>query len=118
MQEKRSHNRYSLWFPVTIDSSSRQVWAVCKDVSAGGILISGSIELRIGDIVTVVFRVSPHDAERKLSGRIVRVDPPDEDPRTVWPHRMAIEFTEADAVLQSLFDPASSRPPEDPRSSP
>jgi hypothetical protein len=42
MQEKRSHNRYSLWFPVTIDASSRQVWAVCKDVSAGGILISGS----------------------------------------------------------------------------
>ena len=110
MQEKRSHNRYSLWFPVTIDSSSRQVWAVCKDVSAGGILISGSTELKIGDNVTVVFRVSPHDAERKLSGRIVRVDPPDEDPRTVWPHRMAIEFTEPDAVAAVALRPGVVAP--------
>lgn len=112
MQEKRSHSRYTLWFPVTIDAASQQVWAVCKDVSAAGILISGSTELKIGDVVSVAFRVSPHDAERKLSGRIVRVDPPDDNPRAVWPHRMAIEFTEPDAMLQSLFDPASSRPPQ------
>ncbi len=111
MQEKRCHSRYALWFPVTIDSSSRQVWAVCKDVSVSGILISGSMSLRIGDAVSITFRVSPHDPERKVSGRIVRVDPPDDDPRAVWPHRMAIEFTEADATLQSLFEPASSRPP-------
>ena len=114
MQEKRSHSRYALWFPVTIDSSSRQVWAVCKDVSAGGILISGSTGLKIGDVVSIAFRVAPNDPERKISGRIVRVDPPDDDPRAVWPHRMAIEFTEPDAMLQSFFEPASSRPPQVP----
>jgi PilZ domain-containing protein len=111
MQEKRSYSRYALWFPVTIDSSSRQVWAVCNDVGAAGILISGSTELKIGDVVTVAFRVSPEGPERKMSGRIVRVEPRDDDPRTVWPHRMAIEFIEPDATLQSMFAPVSSRPP-------
>jgi hypothetical protein len=111
MQEKRSYSRYALWFPVTIDSSSHQVWAVCNDVSAGGILISGSVALQIGDVVAVSFRVSPDGPERKLSGRIVRVEPRDDDPRTVWQHRMAIEFLEPDSTLQSTFAPASSRPP-------
>ena len=34
--------RYALWFPVTVDGTTQQMWAVCKDVSAGGILISGT----------------------------------------------------------------------------
>jgi hypothetical protein len=114
MQEKRFYNRYALWFPVTIDSSSHQVWAVCNDVSAGGILISGSTQLNVGDVVTVSFRVYPDGPDRKLSGRIVRVEPRDDDPRAVWRHRMAIEFIEADATLQSIFAPASSRPPAGP----
>jgi PilZ domain len=114
MQEKRSFSRYALWFPVTVDSSSQQVWAVCNDVSASGILISGSTQLTVGDVVTVSFRVSQDGAERKLSGRIVRVEPRDDDPRTVWPHRMAIEFMEADATLQSMFAPVTSRPPAGP----
>jgi hypothetical protein len=112
--EKRSFGRYALWFPVTIDLSAnkaRRVWAVCKDVSAGGILISGTDELEVGDVVTVSFRVEPDAAERRLSGRIVRVDPPDENPRSVWTHRMAIEFLEPDATLQSSFERASSLPP-------
>jgi hypothetical protein len=111
MEEKRSYSRYTLWFPVTVDSSSHQVWAVCNDVSAGGILISGSSQLSVGDMVTVAFRVSPDGPDRRLSGRIVRVEPRNDDPRTVWPHRMAIEFIEADATLQAIFAPASNRPP-------
>ena len=111
MDEKRSYGRYSLWFPVTIDLASRRVWAVCKDVSASGILISSSGELEVGDVVTVSFRVAPDAPDKRLSGRIVRVEPPDDNPRAVWTHRMAIEFLEPDASLQSLFADTSSRPP-------
>jgi hypothetical protein len=111
MQEKRSYSRYALWFPVTVDATSSQVWAVCNDISAGGILISGSTQLQVGDVVSLSFRVSPETPERKVSGRIVRVEPRDDDPRTVWPHRMAIEFIEPDATLQASFARASSRPP-------
>jgi hypothetical protein len=109
--EKRSHTRYTLWFPVTVESPTGQLWAVCKDVSAGGILISGNEGLKIGDSVTVTFRVSPDTEERQMTGRIVRVENPDETPRLVWQHRMAIEFLEPDATLQSSFARASSRPP-------
>jgi hypothetical protein len=111
MQEKRSYSRYALWFPVTIESDASQVWAVCNDVSAKGILISGSQPLKVGDTVTVAFRVSQESPERRLIGRIVRVEPRDDDPRTVWAHRMAIEFVEADATLQSAFEPVTTRPP-------
>jgi hypothetical protein len=114
MTEKRSYSRYSLWFPVTIDGASQRVWAVCKDASAGGILISGTEGLHVGDVVKVSFRVSPDAHERVLSGRIVRVEEPDDSPRAVWSHRMAIEFIEPDATLQSSFSRASSRPPPAP----
>jgi hypothetical protein len=111
LSDKRAFDRYALWFPVTIDRSSGQTWAVCKDVSAGGILISGGAGLAVGDVVTVTFRVSPDTEEKRLSGRIVRVEAPDDNPRAVWSHRMAIEFLEPDATLQATFVRASSRPP-------
>jgi hypothetical protein len=112
MEEKRAYTRYALWFPVTVDADTHQVFAVCHDASARGIKISGSAELNVGDAVTVIFRVLPDDAvERKLEGRIVRVERQSDDPREVWPHRMAIEFLEPDAQLQALFKRASTRPP-------
>jgi hypothetical protein len=75
-------------------------------------MITGSAELKVGDEVTVSFRVSPQDTEeRRLEGRIVRVERETDDPRNVWSHRMAIEFLEPDAALQALFKRASSRPP-------
>jgi hypothetical protein len=63
---------------------------------------------------TVSFRTSPDDSEeRRIPGRIVRVERLDDDPRSAWPHRMAIEFAEPVAVLEGIFKRASSRPPPD-----
>jgi hypothetical protein len=110
--EKRAHHRYSLWFPVTVDTEASKVWAVCRDASAGGILISGSASLEVGDAVTVTFRTTQDDPqEQRIAGRIVRVDRQDEDPRSAWPHRMAIEFDQPVAELEGRFKRASSRPP-------
>lgn len=111
MADKRQHERHALWFPVTVDVATGQVWAVCKDASAGGVLISGSQSLDVGEAVTVVFRVTPDSPERRIAGRIVRVEPPDESPRAVWLHRMAIEFLEPDETLGGLFETASWSPP-------
>ncbi len=111
MDERRAHERYTLWFPVTVDRAARKVWAVCRDASAGGILITGSDRLCVGDRVTLTFRVTADGTERTLSGRIVRVESPDDNPRAVWPYRMAIEFLERDETLQSLFERATSPPP-------
>lgn len=111
MADKRQHERHALWFPVTVDLATGQVWAVCKDVSAGGVLISGSQSLRVSEAVTVVFRVSADSPERRIAGRIVRVEPPDQSPRAVWVHRMAIEFLEPDETLAGLYEKASWNPP-------
>jgi PilZ domain len=111
MNEKRSHVRYTLWFPVTVDVVTRKVWAVCQDASAGGILLTCSQGLNVGDEVTVTFRISPETPERSISGRIVRTEAPDDNPWSVWPYRMAIEFREPDAALQAMFARMSSRPP-------
>jgi hypothetical protein len=111
MTEKRSFARYTLWFPVTVDVDARKVWAVCRDVSGGGILVTGSQELNVGEVVTLRFRVSPQGQERNVPGRIVRVEPTTDNPRSVWPYRIAIEFLEPDATLQSNFARTSSRPP-------
>jgi hypothetical protein len=115
--DKRSHSRYALWFPVTVDGAAHQTWAVCKDVSAGGILISGSTELSIGEVVTLSFRLTPDSEERTMTGRIVRIEARDADPRSVWSYRMAIEFLEPDATLEGAFARASSRPPPAPLAS-
>ncbi|HLK41224.1 MAG TPA: PilZ domain-containing protein [Polyangiaceae bacterium] len=114
MDEKRSHARYTLWFPVTVDAVSRQVWAVCRDASAGGILLTCSQGLRVGQEVTITFRVSPESPVRRILGRIVRTEAPDDNPWSVWPYRMAIEFVEPDETLQSMFARLSSRPPPPP----
>ena len=115
MDEKRSYFRYSLWFPVTVDGKTGQMWAVCKDVSAGGILISGTDRMAVGEVVTLIFRVTQDAEERRVTGRIVRLDETtDSDPRSVWSNRMAIEFIEPDATLQAVFARASSRPPPAP----
>jgi hypothetical protein len=87
------------------------VWAVCRDASAGGIMVTGSAELKVGEVVSLSFRVSPEGQERSVSGRIVRVEQSDDNPRAVWPYRIAIEFFEPDATLQSKFARTSSRPP-------
>jgi hypothetical protein len=114
--DKRSHARYALWFPVTVDAATRQTWAVCKDVSVGGILISGASPLGVGETVTLTFRVTPDAEERHMTGRIMRLERPDPDPRNVWSYKMAVEFLEPDATLQSSFARASSRPPPAPAS--
>ena len=80
--DKRSYSRYALWFPVTVDGAARQTWAVCKDVSAGGILISGSSGLAIGEVVTLNFRLTPDSEERRMTGRIVRI----ETRAGIWPY--------------------------------
>jgi hypothetical protein len=111
MPNKRQHERHALWFPVTVDAATGQVWAVCKDASAGGVLISGSQSLAVGERVTVVFRITPDEPERRIAGRIVRVEPPDNHPRAIWVHRMAIEFLDPDTTLTALFERASLLPP-------
>jgi hypothetical protein len=112
VDDRRTFERHCLWFPITIDAATGQVFAVCRDASARGVLVSGSAALAIGDTVTLSFRLSPNDeSERKVEGRIVRTLARDSDPRNMWPHRMAVEFAEPVPELQQQLEHVSTHPP-------
>lgn len=108
MEDKRVHNRFTLWLPVRVDARSGRMEAVCRDASSGGVLISGSDGLNVGDKVTISFRLSDEDESNGfILGRIVRVDEPGSD----GTRRMAVEFVKPVPELEALFRRASSRPP-------
>lgn len=68
---------------------------VSRDVSTRGILLSAAEELKPGSKVVVTFRVLPDEKnERRVEGRVVRVEPNKEDPDGLWPVRLAVEFDE------------------------
>lgn len=116
--EKRGYTRYPVWFPVTVHSSGGELWAVSRDASPGGILLSGTTSLELGAEVRVTFRVQAEDVEHSVRGRVVRADPEEEDdPRGVWPHRMAVEFIEPLPQLDVPLRRASERPDAMPPSS-
>ena len=39
MSEKRRYRRFAIWFPLTIRFGKSEVWAICRDVSVGGLLV-------------------------------------------------------------------------------
>ncbi len=105
MTEKRSYRRYPIWFPVTLKLSGirdeaekpgQEVWAICRDASARGVLVSAVKPIDVGSIVDACFRVRGEAAiERTVRARVVREEPPEEELTLVFPHRFALEFEEA-----------------------
>ena len=99
MDERRTGQRFEVWFPVQVEPAESKGGApritVSRDVSARGILLSAASELTPGAKVVVTFRILPDEKnERRVEGRVVRVDPNQEDPHGLWPVRLAVEFDE------------------------
>ncbi len=109
--DKRSHTRFALWLPVKIDTRSGRMEAVCRDASPGGVLVTGSAELKVGDRVTITLQLGSEDAPAFILGKIVRVQ---EGTDADGARRMAIEFLQPVPELEALFRRASSRPPPPP----
>jgi hypothetical protein len=108
VDNKRVHSRFTLWLPVRVDARSGRMEAVCRDASSGGVLIAGSADLKVGDRVTITFRLSDDDdKEGFILGKIVRV----EEQLADGTRRMAVEFVKPVPELEALFRRASSRPP-------
>jgi len=118
MVERRNSTRYAIWFPVTLERDGTAAWAICNDASVGGVLISSATKIEIGAEVIVTFRVAPDEPERRVSGRVVRFDGEAEDPRSVFPYRVAVEFKEETRELEDRFRRASERPPGPPSTPP
>lgn len=112
MNDQRAHERFTLWVPVRIENPAGKIEAVCRDGSAGGLLISGNggtPDLEVGEAVLVTLPDGlASEGDEPLFGRVVRV----EQPTTPGEHlRVAIEFIDPVPELTALFKRASSRPP-------
>ncbi len=109
MNDKRAHERFTLWFPIRVDNPSGKLEAICRDASAGGVLIGSNrtagADIEIGEAVMVTV---PGRAEGEIFGRVVRIETPEEGSGE-W--RMAIEFIHPVPELEALFKRTSSRPP-------
>jgi PilZ domain len=120
MAERRAHERHGIWFPVSVEVQQgerpRQLWAVCRDIGSGGILLSSSGGIEVGATVTLTFRSGPDDpVERRVEGRIVRIEAHQGDGGGTWPHRLGVAFAqpipELDALLERWTLPSQSGPP-------
>lgn len=94
--EKRSFARYQLWFPVTLDIDGKEVWAICRDASAGGMQVSSIVPLAVGKTVTARFRVSQHTEARRyeVEAEVVRSENNDGELMLAFPFRVGLRFTE------------------------
>ena len=109
--ERREHHRYEIWFPVIITTGDREVWGTCRDASTKGLLISSKTALKVGDAVTVSFRVTREGIDHRFPGRVVRHDNNRNELRLTFPYAVAVEFDEAQWALEHPIRNATEPPP-------
>ena len=103
-QERRSYNRYVLWFPVTLMTPAGRVGAICRDASGGGLLVSAQMDLSEGMPLTATFRLPPMlSHEVACHARVVRSTKNSDDLELVFPFRVAIEFEAPHPEIEELL---------------
>ena len=91
---RRTNSRFEVWLPVKVDAL-REGIAITHDASSTGALMLTASTLDEGAPIEVAIKLPDEDVPKRVTGRVVRVEPNDDDPHGLWPHRMAIEFDEA-----------------------
>jgi PilZ domain len=114
---RRDNERYQVWIPVKVDAL-REGLAITRDASSGGVLMLTASTLEPGATLEIVLKMPDDPVPRRVTGRVVRVEPNADDPHGLWPHRMAVEFDEDIPELEWIVG-ASALPErrKDPRES-
>jgi hypothetical protein len=95
VSEKRGYQRTTIWFPVTISLPETDVWAICRDASASGVLVSAEEPIEAGARVTLRFRLAPDKSkEHTIKASVVRHEQTRDELVLVFPYRIAFEFEE------------------------
>ena len=93
MTDKRNYHRFAIWFPVTLVIETRQVWAICRDASSGGVLLSVESPVEVGTKLEARFKVSPRARiERALRAKVIRTEASVGELMQAFPYRAAIQF--------------------------
>ena len=103
---ERRNPRYTVWLPIRVEELPEGM-AVTHNASGRGLLVVTASALDVGSPVSVTIQLPPGgETEKSVHGRVVRVEPNDEDPDGMWPHRLAVEFDhpvpELEEVLKNL----------------
>jgi hypothetical protein len=84
--------------------------AVSRNISTSGVLMATARELDVGHAVTLRFRVTlKDDEEHVIKGTIVRFEKNQEDPDSLWPFMVAVEFGQPTPVLEPLIEEAAQQ---------
>jgi hypothetical protein len=93
MSDKRNYHRFKIWFPITLVVGPSEVWAICRDASSGGLLVSSESGLAVGTKLVARFKVSPRArSERILEAKVVRHEASVGELMQAFPYRAALEF--------------------------
>lgn len=107
--QRREHARYKLWFPVQVHAGGQATIAINRDIGAGGMMVVLCADVKVGEVVSVTFRLPTGGAERTLRGRVVRLSPNAEDPDGEWPFKAGVAFDEVAPDLIAPLEDAVSR---------
>jgi hypothetical protein len=105
--DRRGYTRFRIWFPITLVSGDREVWAICRDASSKGFLVSSMATLAVGTSLLVRFRVTRDGEDREASARVLRATTNVDDLQLAFPHRLAIEFDNAEPNLEERLREAT-----------
>ena len=107
MEERRTGERYRVWFPITIvTDDGEEGTAITYDCSSQGMLVACPGKLEVDDHVTLRFRL-PDEAEvQRLGATVVRVSDND-DIDGPWLFKLAVHFDEAQPELDGKLQRAA-----------
>jgi hypothetical protein len=102
--DRRTYERYVIWFPVTLRAGDEEIGTICRDASSGGLMVSSPIQLKPKTPVVCAFRFSVESqADVSSAGVVLRVERNDGDMVLAFPYRLAIGFDPARPDIEELL---------------
>lgn len=102
--ERRTYERYVIWFPVTLRAGDEEIGTICRDASSGGLMVSSPIQLKPRTSVVCAFRLSVESpVDVSSPGVVMRVERNDGDMVLAFPYRLAIGFDPARPDIEEML---------------
>lgn len=108
--DKREYRRYRIFFPVTLRVGEEDIVGVCRDASAGGVLIAAATPVEPGAHVVARFRTSTDLRDEKtIQATVVRQELSGEEMQLAFPYCIALEFASPAPDLMDDLEARSTR---------
>ncbi len=96
--------------PLRLDTESKTGrFGVSRNVSASGMLLRTRSRFTLGDRIGLTFRFTSDANDRRLDGKIVRLERDQGDDAGIFPRQVAVQFDARHAEIEPLLVEASTR---------